>query len=92
MLPTHQGLHKLLQENSNLDPAEVKKAMQGQKEDYPKGIPECGTDALRFALCAYTTQGTSTVAEKRDRGNVMEDQDAGFHSPLLFQTVARERC
>uniref|UniRef100_A0A8C6VJ20 valine--tRNA ligase n=1 Tax=Naja naja TaxID=35670 RepID=A0A8C6VJ20_NAJNA len=28
-----------------------------QKSDYPNGIPECGTDALRFALCAYTTQG-----------------------------------
>ena len=28
-----------------------------QKEDYPEGIPECGTDALRFALCAYTAQG-----------------------------------
>lgn len=22
-----------------------------------QGIPECGTDALRFALCAYTSQG-----------------------------------
>lgn len=28
-----------------------------QKADYPNGIPECGTDALRFALCAYTAQG-----------------------------------
>ena len=28
-----------------------------QKADYPDGIPECGTDALRFALCAYTAQG-----------------------------------
>ena len=28
-----------------------------QKDDYPQGIPECGTDALRFALCAYTAQG-----------------------------------
>ena len=28
-----------------------------QKEDYPEGIPECDTDALRFALCAYTAQG-----------------------------------
>merc|ERR1712223_960829 len=26
-------------------------------QDYPNGIPECGTDALRFALCAYTAQG-----------------------------------
>ena len=30
-----------------------------QKADYPDGIPECGTDALRFALCAYTAQGNS---------------------------------
>ncbi len=41
----------------NLDPKEVEKAVKGQKEDYPNGIPECGTDALRFALCAYTAQG-----------------------------------
>lgn len=32
-----------------------------QKEDYPEGIPECGTDALRFALCAYTAQGSSLI-------------------------------
>jgi len=41
----------------NLDPKELDKAIKGQKEDYPAGIPECGTDALRFALCAYTGQG-----------------------------------
>lgn len=29
-----------------------------QKADFPAGIPECGTDALRFGLCAYTSQGT----------------------------------
>lgn len=40
-----------------MDPVEVEKAKQGQKSDYPNGIPECGTDALRFALCAYTSQG-----------------------------------
>ncbi|BAO41085.1 valyl-tRNA synthetase [Kluyveromyces marxianus DMKU3-1042] len=41
----------------NLDPREVEKAKAGQKESYPNGIPQCGTDALRFALCAYTTGG-----------------------------------
>ncbi|KAJ8287759.1 hypothetical protein COCON_G00004180 [Conger conger] len=51
-----EGLHAQLVE-SNLDPLEVEKAKQGQKSDYPNGIPECGTDALRFALCAYTSQG-----------------------------------
>jgi len=41
----------------NLDPKEIEKAKEGQKQDYPDGIPECGTDALRFALCAYVTEG-----------------------------------
>ena len=40
----------------NLDVKEIEKAKQGQKADYPDGIEECGTDALRFALCAYTSQ------------------------------------
>lgn len=41
----------------NLDPREFEKASAGQKQSYPNGIPECGTDAMRFALCAYTTGG-----------------------------------
>ncbi|XP_066437703.1 valine--tRNA ligase isoform X2 [Eleutherodactylus coqui] len=53
---TLQGLHAQLLD-SNLDPAELERAKEGQKADYPSGIPECGTDALRFALCAYTSQG-----------------------------------
>ncbi|XP_058864914.1 valine--tRNA ligase [Acipenser ruthenus] len=51
-----EGLHAQLVD-SNLDPVEIEKAKEGQKSDYPNGIPECGTDALRFALCAYTSQG-----------------------------------
>ena len=51
-----EGLHQSLM-SGNLDPKEVEKAKQGQKQDYPNGIPECGTDALRFALCAYTAGG-----------------------------------
>jgi len=51
-----EDLHKSLV-GSNLDPRELEKAKAGQKQDYPNGIPECGTDALRFALCAYTAQG-----------------------------------
>ncbi|XP_043252604.1 valine--tRNA ligase isoform X2 [Colletes gigas] len=53
---TLEGLHNQLME-SNLDSKEIQQAIEGQKRDYPQGIPECGTDALRFALCAYTTQG-----------------------------------
>ena len=51
-----EDLHKTLL-TGNLDPREVEKAKLGQSQDYPNGIPECGTDALRFALCAYTAQG-----------------------------------
>ena len=35
---------------------ELTRARAGQKKLYPNGIPECGTDALRFALCSYLTQ------------------------------------
>ncbi|KAJ2949327.1 hypothetical protein O0L34_g6280 [Tuta absoluta] len=50
---TLEQLHAQLAD-SNLDPKEIEKAKAGQKADYPNGIPECGTDALRFALCAMT--------------------------------------
>lgn len=36
---------------------EIEKAKKGQQADYPDGIPECGADALRFGLLAYTLQG-----------------------------------
>ncbi|QPG73509.1 valine--tRNA ligase [Brettanomyces nanus] len=48
----HQQLYK-----GNLDSKEIEKAKEGQTISYPDGIPQCGTDALRFALCAYTTGG-----------------------------------
>nr|CAB3267596.1 valine--tRNA ligase-like [Phallusia mammillata] len=51
-----EELHKTLL-SGNLDQKEVERAKLGQKQDYPNGIPECGSDALRFALCAYTCQG-----------------------------------
>jgi valyl-tRNA synthetase len=51
-----EGLHQTLAAG-NLDPREIERAKAGQKADYPEGIPECGADAMRFALCAYTSQG-----------------------------------
>ncbi|KAJ8759608.1 hypothetical protein K2173_008789 [Erythroxylum novogranatense] len=50
-----EGLHKRLEEG-NLDSNELLVAKQGQKKDFPDGITECGTDALRFALVTYTAQ------------------------------------
>lgn len=51
-----EELHaKLL--TGNLNPNEVAKATKYQKTAFPDGIPQCGTDALRFALVSYTTGG-----------------------------------
>ncbi|KAJ3117562.1 hypothetical protein HDU96_006323 [Phlyctochytrium bullatum] len=51
-----ENLQKRLEEG-NLDPREVEKAKKGQKDAFPKGIAQCGTDALRFTLLAYTSGG-----------------------------------
>ena len=51
-----EELHRRLDE-SNVPAAEIERAKRIQTLDYPQGIPECGTDALRFALCAYSMQG-----------------------------------
>lgn len=51
-----ETLHQKIREG-NLPPKEVETAIKGQKLDFPEGIPECGADALRFGLLAYTLQG-----------------------------------
>lgn len=53
---TLEALHKKLEEG-NLDPREATRAKADQKKAYPNGIPECGTDALRFGLCGLVTGG-----------------------------------
>ncbi|GFZ46248.1 Valine--tRNA ligase [Saitozyma sp. JCM 24511] len=53
---TLQKLHNDLR-MGNLPEKEIQKAEDGQKKLFPKGMPQCGTDALRFALCNYTSGG-----------------------------------
>ncbi|XP_061003133.1 valine--tRNA ligase, mitochondrial isoform X3 [Dama dama] len=43
--------------DGNLDPAELAIAATAQRKDFPHGIPECGTDALRFTLCSHGALG-----------------------------------
>lgn len=49
-------LHKKLLAG-NLDPKEVERAMAYQNSAFPDGIPQCGSDAMHFAFCHYTTGG-----------------------------------
>lgn len=44
-------------EAGNLPPKEVARAKKNNELEFPEGIPECGSDALRFGLLAYTVQG-----------------------------------
>ena len=43
---------------SNLPQSEVAKAVQDKTAKFPQGIPECGTDALRFTLLSYMVQSS----------------------------------
>uniref|UniRef100_A0A1A9WPX6 valine--tRNA ligase n=1 Tax=Glossina brevipalpis TaxID=37001 RepID=A0A1A9WPX6_9MUSC len=36
-----------------LSESEMQKSLIGAHQMFPSGIPECGTDALRFTLCSY---------------------------------------
>lgn len=40
-------------EIGTLSKEETIKTIDGQKKMFPNGLPECGTDALRFTLCSY---------------------------------------
>eukprot|EP01132_Coremiostelium_polycephalum_P010657 gene10657-13054_t len=44
-------------ENSNLSDQEKKAASKTLEKEYPKGIPQCGTDALRISLAQFPING-----------------------------------
>ena len=74
----------------NLDPKEVVKAKDGQKADFPDGIEECGTDALRFALVAYTTQVCACVCVGGGAYTTTHRHMHMFLSPLTCGCHARD--
>ena len=63
----------------NLPEKEIQKSADGQKKLYPKGIPQCGTDALRFALCNFTSGGES-ACEQGERSSVLTDSRSRYQS------------
>ncbi|NXT94003.1 SYVM protein, partial [Anhinga rufa] len=40
-----------------IDPRDVIAGASLQRHQFPHGIPECGTDALRMALCSHNVHG-----------------------------------
>ncbi|KAF5348621.1 hypothetical protein D9757_014467 [Collybiopsis confluens] len=52
-----QGLELEKLHERNLDEKEIAKAKAGPKKDFTKGIPQSGTEPLKFALCAYSVGG-----------------------------------
>ncbi|XP_066154858.1 valine--tRNA ligase-like [Euwallacea fornicatus] len=43
-------------ESGLLSSKELKKALEGQQKMFPRGIPECGADALRFTLLSHNSK------------------------------------
>lgn len=37
----------------NLMPHQIEDGLRQKERDFPEGIPECGSDALRFGLLSY---------------------------------------
>jgi len=68
---------------------EIDNAVVYQREHYPAGFPECGTDALRFTLAAYTGQdqdirfSVDRVAGYRKFCNKIWQAVLGFAMPHL---------
>ena len=53
------SLDKLIDniKSGNVRESEMKQAIQAVKKEYPKGIMQCGSDALRFCLLSYLRAG-----------------------------------
>ncbi len=85
------GLQELIAKTQSytLPKDEIERAVAYQKEHYPEGFPECGADALRFTLAAYTGQdqdirfAVSRVDANRKFGNKIWQAVLGFAMPHI---------
>jgi valyl-tRNA synthetase len=83
------SIEKLIEKTKSyaLPEQEIKNAVVYQREHFPKGFPECGTDALRFTLAAYTGQdqdirfSVDRVDSYRKFGNKIWQAVLGFAMP-----------
>ena len=58
-----------------MDRKEMNNALKEQRKQFGDGIPECGSDSLRFALCSYPFKGNPpslapdiTILSQSDKG------------------------
>jgi valyl-tRNA synthetase len=77
-----EKLNKKLEEG-NLPKDEIEKAKKGQQEQFPEGIKECGTDALRFTMLNFISPAVRDI--NMDVGRVF-----GYRTfcNKMYQTVA----
>jgi valyl-tRNA synthetase len=86
-----EALHQKLYEG-NLDNSEIAKAKSGQKKDFPNGIPQCGADALRFALCAYSGGGNVPRIFPSDDNQLMRLTGRDINLDILRVEGYRKFC
>lgn len=43
--------------SGNLDSKDITRSVEDKKKEFPQGIPQCGSDALRYGLLSYMLQG-----------------------------------
>jgi valyl-tRNA synthetase len=58
-------------EKGNLPKKEIERTKKANEKEFPDGIPECGSDALRFGLLAYTVSNSRMNEDCREASSNM---------------------
>jgi valyl-tRNA synthetase len=76
----------------NLDDQQLVKARAGQEKEYPDGVPQCGTDALRFTLCAYSGGVSFCTASCREPPHPFHDLGRDVNIEISRVETYRRFC